>query len=48
MSEMLDLMMSELTVSRVEAMALASAQVSLRITQVVNPARGVHAFWPMG
>jgi len=47
MSEMLDLMVAELGMSRAEALALASAQVSLRITQVVNPARGVHAVWPI-
>ena len=45
MSAMLDWMVEVLSVPRVEAIALASAQVQLRITQVVNPARGVHAVW---
>ena len=34
--------------TRVEAMALASVAVDLRITQVVNQTFGVHALWPEG
>lgn len=44
-SAMLDVMTEELKVSRAEALALASAQVDLRVTQMVNPLRGVHAVW---
>ena len=40
---MLDLMEHELGVSRVEALALASVAVDLRVTQVVNEVKGVHA-----
>lgn len=43
---MLDLMTARLGVSRVEASMLASMLVDLRITQIVNPILGVHAFWP--
>lgn len=43
---MLDLMAAKLGVSRVEASMLASMLVDLRITQLVNPIVGVHAFWP--
>lgn len=43
MSGMLDLMQSQLNLPRPECLALASARVSLRITQTVNPAKGVHA-----
>ena len=42
---MLDLMTEELKLPRAEALALASTQVDLRITQMVNPLRGVHAVW---
>lgn len=42
---MLDLMQSELSVSTVEALALASLVVDLRLTQIVNGVRGVHASW---
>jgi acetamidase/formamidase len=45
-SGMLDLMTKKLGVSRVEASMLASMLVDLRITQMVNPILGVHAFWP--
>jgi acetamidase/formamidase len=45
MGEMLDVMTAETGLGRAAALALASAQVSLRVTQVVNPARGVHAVW---
>ena len=40
---MLDLMERELGVSRREALALASVGVDLRVTQIVNVAKGVHA-----
>jgi acetamidase/formamidase len=40
---MLDLMEGELGVSRAEAFALASVAVDLRVTQVVNEVKGVHA-----
>jgi acetamidase/formamidase len=40
---MLDLMESELGVSRPEALALASVSVDLHVTQVVNEVKGVHA-----
>jgi acetamidase/formamidase len=40
---MLDLIVREVGVDRVEALALASVVVDLRVTQVVNGVRGVHA-----
>ena len=40
---MLDLMQRELDVERVDALALASVIVDLRVTQVVNGVKGVHA-----
>ncbi len=40
---MLDLMERELGVGRPQALALASVAVDLRVTQVVNGAKGVHA-----
>ena len=40
---MLDLMGRELNVERREALALASVVVDLRVTQVVNGAKGIHA-----
>ena len=40
---MLDLMERELALERKEALALASIVVDLRVTQVVNRVRGVHA-----
>jgi acetamidase/formamidase len=40
---MLDLMEAELGVSRPEACALASVTVDLRVTQIVNEVKGVHA-----
>ena len=40
---MLDLMQRELGVPRPEALALASVAVDLRVTQVVNQVKGVHA-----
>lgn len=42
-SAMLDLMIAQLHISRAEAAALASSRVDLRITQMVNPLKGVHA-----
>ena len=45
---MLDLMGQQHGVDRVEALALASVLVDLRITQVVNGVRGVHAVLPHG
>lgn len=44
-SNMLNLMTEKLKVSRKEAYMLASQVVDLRITQIVNPTRGVHAVW---
>lgn len=44
-AEMLEIMTAELRISRAEALALASSQVDLRVTQMVNPHRGVHAVW---
>lgn len=43
---MLDLMGEQYGLDRVEAMALASVLVDLRVTQVVNGVRGVHAVLP--
>jgi acetamidase/formamidase len=40
---MLDLMGREVGLERKEALALASIVVDLRVTQVVNGVRGVHA-----
>ncbi|MEO5952717.1 MAG: acetamidase/formamidase family protein, partial [Chloroflexia bacterium] len=48
LSAMLDLMMQELKVERLEALALASLVVDLHVTQIVNGVRGVHAIWPHG
>ncbi len=45
---MLDFMMTRLDVSRKEALMLASLTIDMRITQVVNPVSGVHAFLPHG
>ena len=47
-SAMLDLIMHFYTVSRAEALALASIVVDLRVTQVVNGVRGIHAVLPHG
>lgn len=44
-SGMLDVMMEETGRGRAELLALASARVSVRVTQMVNPLRGVHAVW---
>ena len=48
LSAMLDLMVAELKVERLEALALASLVVDLHVTQIVNGVRGVHAVWPHG
>ncbi|QVY62132.1 acetamidase/formamidase family protein [Cytobacillus gottheilii] len=46
LSEMLDLMASLYKISRTEAYAYATMVVDLRITQIVNVCKGVHAFLP--
>lgn len=46
LSAMLDLMQQELGFSRGEALTLASLTVDLRITQIVNGVKGVHAVLP--
>jgi len=43
MGSMLDVMTEAYSLDRAHALALASATVSLRVTQVVNGVRGVHA-----
>lgn len=43
---MLDLLCELHDINRTEAMALAAAVVDLRVTQVVNSSKGVHAFLP--
>ncbi len=43
MSGMLDLMEDRYHIPRAECLALASTRVDLRITQLVNPHKGVHA-----
>lgn len=43
---MVEWMHRRLGCSRVEAVALASVAVDLRVTQVVNQTFGVHALWP--
>jgi acetamidase/formamidase len=45
---MLDLMSDQFDMQRKEALALASLGVEMRITQVVNGTRGVHALLPHG
>lgn len=45
---MLELMVGFYGVSRAEALALASIVVDIRVTQVVNGVRGVHAILPHG
>lgn len=45
---MVEWLHGDLGCSRVEAMALASVAVDLRVTQVVNQTFGVHAVWPEG
>ncbi|WP_035321999.1 acetamidase/formamidase family protein [Peribacillus kribbensis] len=48
LSDMLDFMASLYGISRVEAYALATMAVDLRVTQIVNVRKGVHAFLPFG
>ncbi len=48
LNAMLDLMMVQTGLSRADALALASLVVDLRITQIVNGVRGVHAVLPHG
>ncbi|WP_404407319.1 acetamidase/formamidase family protein [Jeotgalibacillus malaysiensis] len=48
LKEMVDLMQERFQVSREEAIALGSTVVDLRITQVVNQVKGVHAVLPHG
>ena len=43
MATMLDLMERELSLARNHALALASVTVDLRVTQIVNQVKGVHA-----
>ncbi len=45
---MLSLLSELYQVDRVHALALASVAVDMRITQIVNQVRGVHAFLPYG
>ena len=45
---MLDLLGEQYGINRVEAMALGSAVIDLRITQIVNGIKGVHACLPHG
>lgn len=45
---MLNLMQELYEISRVEAMALGSAVVDLRVTQIVKGVKGVHAVLPHG
>ena len=48
LNAMLDLMEEQYSLSRKEALDLASLLVDLRITQIVNGTRGVHAVLPHG
>jgi acetamidase/formamidase len=48
LNAMLDLMMEQFNVNRARALALASVTVDLRVTQIVNGVRGVHAVLPHG
>ena len=48
MDGMLDLMKEKHGLERGGALALASLIVDLRITQIVNGVKGVHAFLPDG
>jgi acetamidase/formamidase len=45
---MLSLLSEMYQVERVHALALASVSVDMRVTQIVNQVRGVHAFLPHG
>lgn len=46
LSGMLDLMTEQYRMSRKEALALASVVVDIRVTQLVNGVRGIHALLP--
>lgn len=46
LSDMLDLMAQVYNISRTEAYAYATMVVDLRVTQIVNSSKGVHAFLP--
>lgn len=48
LAAMVTLLAARLDVSRNEALALASLAVDLRVTQIVNHTRGVHALLPPG
>jgi acetamidase/formamidase len=48
MNAMLDLIVRQHRVSRQDALSLASVAVDLRLTQLVNGVRGVHAVLPRG
>jgi acetamidase/formamidase len=48
LEEMVSLIQEMLAVGRTDALALASVTVDLRITQIVNGIRGVHAVLPHG
>ena len=48
LNEMITFMQNTYQISRTEAAALSSAAVDLRITQVVNGVKGVHAVLPFG
>jgi len=48
LAAMLDLMSEQYGMSRHEALGMASLVVDLRITQIVNEVRGVHALLPHG
>ncbi|WML56076.1 acetamidase/formamidase family protein [Neobacillus sp. PS2-9] len=48
LNDMVELIQEFHRIEKVEAMALASVAVDLRITQVVNGAKGVHAVLPHG
>src|SRR4051795_10217955 len=45
LNAMLDLLGRELGLSRRDALAVASIEVDLRVTQTVNDVQGVHALW---
>lgn len=48
LDDMLELISTLYNISRTEAYAYASMVVDLRITQIVNTSKGVHAFLPFG
>jgi acetamidase/formamidase len=48
LSAMLDLMVEQHDLTRLQALALASLVVDLHVTQIVNGVRGVHAILPHG